>query len=170
MSNIDVNNSLVVLDHSTHRINQGHVFRVYDSQTITTGSTLTYGISTGAKSLQVFPMGLTSSADKLTVIFYKDSTWTAGTGTALTANNFNHILNYPSTAELRRGVTVTAAGTEFSSDYLPGSTGVGQTRSGAQASGMLKYIIKPNSKLVFVFTNGSSGSNIATWSLIWDEV
>lgn len=167
--NTDPNGSMVVMEQEHFRVHQGKMFRVYDSQSIASTATLTYGFKTGLYNVHIKPIILVSSADKLSLKFYKDSVWTEGTGTALSLNNFNHVLNYSSYCTCSRGVTVTTDGTEYVSLYLPGSTGVGGTSSGAGLTGDYEYVLKPNSQYMFRFTNGSNSANIASWTIVWYE-
>lgn len=60
-------------------------------------------------------------------------------------------------------------GTRFSGFYIPGATGTGGSRSGGTASGTSEFILKPNTKYVIRFDNGSSASNTIAWGLEWYE-
>ena len=74
-----------------------------------------------------------------------------------------------------RNVTVLSQrpGTRFSYAYIPGATGVGGTKSGAYYGGSSdKFILKPGTKYIMRFDNGSSesGGNIITTSLLFNEL
>lgn len=60
-------------------------------------------------------------------------------------------------------------GFKFSGYYLPGSTGVGQSRSGADFYGTTEFLLKPHTKYVIRYDNASGSSNIISWSLQWYE-
>ena len=79
-------------------------------------------------------------------------------------------MKYPSVTKFYRAPTVTSDGTEFSAGYVPGFTGVGGTRSDGDVSGSLKYALKPNTKYLWRFTNGSSAANTVFWSFAFEEV
>jgi len=73
-----------------------------------------------------------------------------------------------------RDVTVLSQrpGTRFSYAYIPGATGVGGTKSGSYYGGSSdKFILKPGTKYIMRFDNGSSaaGGNIITTSLLFNE-
>ena len=60
-------------------------------------------------------------------------------------------------------------GKKFSGFYLPGATGVGQTRTGSEIAGTNEFILKPHTKYVIRYDNASSSSNVIGWSLHWYE-
>ena len=64
-------------------------------------------------------------------------------------------------------------GTRFSYAYIPGATGVGGTKSGSYYGGSSdKFILKPGTKYIMRFENGSSasGGNIIQASLLFNEL
>jgi len=64
----------------------------------------------------------------------------------------------------------TRPGLKFSGFYLPGSTGVGQTRSGSDSAGSTsEFLLRPHTKYVIRYDNASSSSNVIAWSLQWYE-
>lgn len=169
LANIDVNGSLITSPAESYAILKGKVFRVYDSQSINTNATLVYGFQTGIYPIYLKPAIIVSSADKLSVKFYKDSTWTIDSGVQLANNNLNHILNYSSACSCYRSVNVTSDGIEYAGVYIPWATGQGGTRSGEELKGEYEYILKPSTQYMFRISNGSSNTNIVSWSLVWFE-
>lgn len=90
-------------------------------------------------------------------------------GTPLINQNFNRNSPIVSLCTCSRGATASADGTEFIGIYLPGTTGTGQSTSGTELSGSYEYNLKSNTTYMFRFTNGSSSTNIASWTLSWYE-
>ena len=71
-----------------------------------------------------------------------------------------------------RNVTVLSQrpGARFSYSYIPGATGVGGSKSGVYYGGGSDcFLLKPATKYVIRFDNGSSGDNIVTASLLFSE-
>ena len=62
-------------------------------------------------------------------------------------------------------------GTRFSYSYIPGATGVGGTKSGMYYGGSSDFfLLKPATKYVIRFDNGSSGDNVVSMSLLFCEL
>jgi hypothetical protein len=62
-------------------------------------------------------------------------------------------------------------GTRFSYSYMPGATGVGGTKSGTYYGGSSDcFILKPGTKYVIRFDNGSGGDNVVSMSLLFCEL
>lgn len=114
------------------------------------------------------PVAVNTSADKLTINFYEGSSGNSG-GSAITPVNRSRISTIASTVVFKSGVTVTTNGTKLTEAYLPGSTGVGQARSGTQISGSDEWVFKPNTVYTFEFINGSSSTNTVFVDFRWYE-
>ena len=72
-----------------------------------------------------------------------------------------------------RNVTVLSQrpGTRFSYAYIPGATGVGGSKSGVYYGGGSDcFLLKPATKYVIRFDNGSSGDNVVQASLLFNEL
>ena len=73
--------------------------------------------------------------------------------------------------EATRTVTVstTRPGLPFSDGYIPGATGVGGTRSGAETHAEQEFIFDANDKVIIEIVNGSSAANIVSWKIKYYE-
>lgn len=68
------------------------------------------------------------------------------------------------------GATVTVAGTQVAQAWLPGSEGVGQSRSGALSGGGDNYWkLKRSTTYILRFINGSASTNSIQLNEIWLE-
>lgn len=135
---------------------------------IAAGATLDYGFVTGSKMVHTHPARIVTSADKLTYTVYEGATYSGGT--AMTLQNKNRNSLYIPLCSVTKAPTVTATGTSFVCYYLPGATGVGGTRTGSDVSEDEEWVLKPNTKYLVRFTNGSTGANLVTFSLAGYEL
>lgn len=171
MGRTDRQGDNVTTDPEFLALGEGRLFRVYDKQNIpAVGVTgiLEYGMITGDKEIHIRPLDVSCSADKLDINFYEDSSYTGGT--QLVVHRYNRNIEKSVAVTFFRAPTVATDGLEFSLGYIPGSTGIGGTRSGGNVSGSLKYALKPNTKYLWRFTNGSSSINTVFWSFSLEEV
>ena len=160
----DISSAQVVIDYDHHQIHEGKFFTWGDiAVSIASGVTpLYYGFITGDKPVHIRPARISSSADKLTYSAFEDATFSSGT--ALAINPYNRINTKSFKCSAVKSPTVTAEGNQFANTYIAGSTGIGGTRSGADASVQNEYVLKPNTKYLIKFANGSSGANLVTFS------
>ena len=136
-------------------------------QSISAGGNLYYGLVTGDKEIHIRPSSIVTSGDKVTYQTFKGSAFHGGS--ALTVLNRNQVDPQPNTASWVKAPTVDTEGTVFAEAYLPGSTGIGGTRSGSSLGAGEEYILPPNSKFLMKFTNESSAANLISWSITWYE-
>ena len=66
-------------------------------------------------------------------------------------------------------VSTTRPGLPFSDGYIPGATGVGGTRSGAETHAEQEFIFDANDKVIIEIVNGSSAANIVSWKIKYYE-
>ena len=66
-------------------------------------------------------------------------------------------------------VSTTRPGLPFSDGYIPGATGVGGTRSGAEVQAQQEFTFDPNDKVIVEIINGSSAANTIGWKIKYYE-
>lgn len=66
-------------------------------------------------------------------------------------------------------VSTTRPGLPFSDSYIPGATGVGGTRAGAEVQPIYEYEFDANDKVILEIVNGSSATNIVSWKIKYSE-
>lgn len=153
-------------------INDGRLFEAIASfQLAATNGTryLTFTTPAG-KYIHYYLTGITCNADKLLVKFYESATVTAATGTAVSSYNHNRNSTITPASVVLDDPTVTADGTLFTYVWLPGSTGVGQTRTGGAVVGSgSKWILKPSTQYAIKFENTSASANDVQVNVLWTE-
>jgi hypothetical protein len=160
---------MIDTDHAL--IHEGQVFSAFYKATITTGATLQFSFVTPAdKYVHYRTAMITPSADALTTDIYEGATINVA-GTEVVASNRNRGSVITAGSVLRRGTTFTENGTLLQgfSSWLPGSTGVGQSRNGTSFTTGDEIVLKPSTTYRFVATNGSSSSNIVGFTFRWYE-
>jgi len=158
------------VDHSY--IHQKKKYSAFLKQSIALAGTHVFCFKTPATGYVHYrPIGINPSADKIDIQAYEDAVFTPATGTLLVINNRNRNTPPVSGVELRSAPTVTTAGTLLDgfSDWLPGSTGVGQARLGSSTIGGDEIVMKPNTTYRIVITNGSTSANVVGIKFNWYE-
>ena len=152
-------------------IHEGIFFESYNKFTLAAGATRFVTLKAPAGVyLHYRPTNLVTSADKVTIEFYEGATVTANTGTAVTPSNHNRNSALTSVVTLLDAPTVTANGIKFAQVYIPGATGIGGTRTGANAGvSNSEWVLKPDTQYAIKVTNGSSGSNDIQINFQWYE-
>lgn len=164
--------SLITIDTDHNYIHLKQMFSAFFKATILTGGTLAFGFKTPAIGYVHYRLaGITPSADNLDTQIFEGATFTAGTGTLLVNTNRNRNNPIASTVELRVAPTFTANGTLLQglSSYLPGSSGVGQSRQGTTGSTDSEIVLKQNTTYRFLATNGSTATNVIGFNFRWYE-
>ena len=158
------------IDHAY--IHLGIRFSAFSKDTIAAGGTLAFGFKTPATGAIHYRLaGITASADKIDTQIFEGATFTAATGTLITASNRNRLSAITSVIELRRSPTFTVLGTllDAFSTWLPGTVGSGQVRSGSSGESTTEIILKQNTTYRFLATNGSSVANVMGFNFQWYE-
>ena len=119
------------------------------------------------KTIHYRPANVVTTADNVLLQFYEGATATGGS--ALTVADHNRKLTASSSAVFADGPTVSATGAQIGQAFLGGSTGVGQTRNGAQLGESNEWILKPSTTYLLRITNGSSASNTMQVNFVWYE-
>lgn len=159
----------ISIEHSN--IHEGLSFSAFNKSTILAGATLLFSFKTPATGYVHYrPVGIFPSADKVDLELYEGATINVA-GTLLVASNRNRTSSNVALSELRVGTTFTANGTlvDGISAYLPGTTGVGQARSGNITNSTDEIVLKPSTVYRIVCINGSSASNTIGFNLNWYE-
>lgn len=152
-------------------IHDGIFFEIYNKFTLASAATrvVTFKTPVGIY-LHYKPTSLVTSADKVTIEFFEGATVTASTGTTVIPSNHNRNSSKASGVTFLDAPTVTADGTKFAQVYIPGSSGVGGTRTGNSAgTSDNEWVLKPNTTYMIRVTNGSSSSNDIQVNLQWYE-
>lgn len=110
---------------------------------------------------------LSTSADKLKITLYEGSTVSGGT--TVSAINHNRISSNVSSITIKKGITITSAGTTISTSYIGGGVNQGQNRSGGDTTGNNEFVLKRNTQYAIKLENGSSSTNIINIEPIWYE-
>jgi len=159
----------ISIEHAN--IHAGLSFSAFNKSTITAGATLLFSFKTPSTGYVHYrPAGIFPSGDNVNLELYGDATINVA-GTALVASNRNRISTNVSLSELRVGTTFTVNGTLINGlgAFLPGTTGVGQARSGNTSIGTDEIVLKQNTVYRLVCINGSSASNTIGFNFNWYE-
>jgi len=167
-----VTGAVAIIDSDHAYIHQKKKYSAFLKQSIAAGGTLVFCFKTPAtKYVHYRPAQVTPSADKVDLQIFEGAVFTAATGTLLENTNRNRNEPLVSGVELRSAPTVTTNGTLLPgfSAWLPGSTGIGQSRSGDVSGGDDEIVFKQNTTYRFVATNGSSVANVIGFRFNWYE-
>jgi len=167
-----ITGGILSIDSDHEHIHQKIKYSAFIKQSIIAGGTHVFCFKTPAVGYVHYrPATITPSADKIDMQVYEDAVFTAATGTLLENNNRNRNTPLVSGVELRSAPTVTTVGTLLPgfSVWLPGSTGIGQTRIGDINGGGDEIVLKPNTTYRFLITNGSGSANVVGFNFSWYE-
>lgn len=163
-------NALISTTLEKHEVELGQMYTAYYKGTIAAGQTLYLAYKTPVdKEIRAYPTVIESSADNLTFKYYEAAAITGGT--LATAVNKNRNSDKVSEMVLTATPTVTNIGLQIAQVFLPGSTGVGQSRSGASAAGGDTYWpLKKDTVYILAFENGSTAANTVQITEAWLEI
>jgi len=168
----EITGAAVTVTSDSLFIHKGTAFVAFSKDVVATGSTVQFSFKTPTTGIVRYrPAGITPSADKVDTQIFEGAAFTAETGTVINASNRNRSSLNASKIELRRNPTFTNNGTllEGFSSWLPGSTGIGQTRAPTSGISGDEIEFKPNTVYRFVATNGSADSNTIASKFSWHE-
>lgn len=166
-----VTGAFSIIDSDHKLIHEQQVYTAFSKDTVLSAGTLEFSFKTPVDKYVHYRTALiVPSADLVDTQIYEGATINVA-GTALVASNRNRASTNVAETELKKGSTFTAPGTLLVgfSTWLPGSTGVGQVRSGTPFTGTDEIVLKRNTVYRFVLTNGSSASNIVGITFRWYE-
>ena len=164
-------NSMRNIDIDQSYIHDGFLFENNLQFSLATTATKAISFITPAdKEIHYSPSNLNTSGDKVTIELFENATVTPATGTTLVAYNHNRISSNVSAVILKNAPTVTVQGDKIAFSYLPGSTGVGQSRSGGELGTGNEWILKKGTTYIILITNGSTAANLITIKQKWFEV
>ena len=137
--------------------------------TIAAGTSYDIAITTGAASVVYKPSSIVASADSITAALYEGGTATGGD--TVTISEHNRTASKTTGFTAKKGVTVSSLpSVPISQAFLPGSTGVGQSRVGGNSGGGSDFILKPNTTYIYRILNGSTAANTAQVNYLLYEV
>lgn len=163
---------LPTMDNDHRYIHQGKMFSAYHKFTVVAGGNHSFSFKTPAtKYIHYRLASIEPSADKVELMLYEDAEITAATGTVIASNNRERNSTLTAGVEIRALPTFTKDGTLLPglSTYLPGSTGVGQSRTGTNSKADSEIVLKRNTVYKLYLENGSTSSNTIAASLRWYE-
>ena len=167
MANTKLYNTTTQTERNT-KVEQGDMFQAFHRFAVAAGATYNISFETNNKEVRAFPSVVVTSADKVTFRYFEGATATGGT--TITPFAQNRALAPLSDVKMFGGVTVTVPGLQVAQAWLPGSAGVGQIRSGTVGGGGDTYWkLKPNTKYILQFINGSTTANEIQLNEIWIE-
>lgn len=159
------------IDSDHGLIHAGRVFTAFTKDSVDSGATLVFSFTTPATKYVHYRTALiVPSVDQVTTEIYEGSTINVA-GTALVVSNRNRTSATVAESLLKKGTTFTANGTLLPgfSTWLPGTTGIGQARSGTAFTATDEIVLKQGTTYRFVLTNGSSAANIVGITFRWYE-
>lgn len=164
-----ISGAITNIGHEDLYISQGKLFESYVQTTIAAGGSYSIAIKTPLdKELHYRPSNIAPSADKITVEFFEDGTYTGGTDVAIT--NHKRSDGVSQTQALRSGITVVTNGEKVTQVYLPGAAGIGQSRTGGAFNGSPnKWILKKDTVYIYKINNGSTEPNTVQINFFWYE-
>lgn len=157
---------LKVMDNDHAYIHLGKRFTAFHKATILSGATFEFSLVTPESGIVHYrPIKIAPSADKVDIAIFEGATINVA-GTQLPYFNRNRNSSKAAASVLRHGTTFSANGTALTgfSDWLPGSTGVGTIRTGTGANDSDEIVLKPNTTYRILITNGSSASNVISFT------
>lgn len=165
----NVTGGVTTIDSDHRYIHQGKLFESFVKTTILTTGTYAIAIHTPIdKELHYRPSTISPSADKITIELFEGSTYSAGTNIPII--NHKRTDGETATQAVKGGVTIGMAGTKIAQVFLPGSTGIGQTRTGGGFNGSNnEWILKKDTIYIYKITNESTESNTIQVNFFWYE-
>lgn len=159
---VDSSQAQVVLDSDHHKIHKGLMFTFGDIVSIPSETSKFYRLITGSKAVHLRPARIVTSADKMTYSAYANTNYSGGS--AVTILNRNACSLNVALSKAYKDPTGSTKGTRFAGAYIPGSAGVGGTRSGSETGEADELILLPLTAYLAEFYNGSSSVNIVSFT------
>lgn len=162
-----VGGGIVITEMDDYMNHHGRLFGAYNKSIIPPGGTLQFSFKTPLETdgiVHYRTAGLNPSVDKIDTEIWEGAVINVpGTLLQITCNNRIIDNSPPAGFELRVNSTFSNNGIKLESfsSWLPGSVGVGQSRTPQSAGASLdEVILKPNTVYRFVALNGSSLANV----------
>lgn len=161
--------AIVATDVRNSSVDKGELFQFFHKFDVLAGATYNIVFTTPAdKDIRDMPSVISASGDKVTFQFFEGATFTGGA----TVNGYNQ--NRQSTTlpslVVKVNATITTTGTQVAQVWMPGTDGIGRTRSGSSGGGgETHWKLKRNTTYLLRFINGSSATNTIQLNEIWLE-
>ncbi len=163
------NNGMTEVDMRNTACIKGDLFRYQTLLSIPTESSAYISFTTGDNPVKVYSTNVSTSADKVTYDYLENAIVSGGTLESALAHNRVNVKSGDVT--IRLNPTITDEGNVISGSYLPGSAGVGQSRTGVSSGGgSVIWNLKPNTTYLLKFHNGSTAENLVHITETWIEV
>lgn len=164
-------NKIITTDHAY--IHDGIAYRCSDvSASISAGSSYFYSMQTPASGTYVHmrPAAFASTANLLEIIITEDSTISGGTELPILNQN-RFYKDTLSQCSVKKGVTVTASGTDIVGLYIIGSGGSASApKAGGSSGSDNEILLLSNTVYSIEMKNiGSSTATVAYLNLFWYE-
>lgn len=170
---VDSGNRVVTTEIDHDNIHLGKDFKSWvNFGSISAGSSVNILIKTPlTHSIHWRPDNPKPSVDKLRIKIFRSPTIAEdGEGTPLPRINQNDELRIESTVLLFTGPTLTDDGTQIDEDFLPGSVGVGNAKSGSELDQGNEKVLDNDTYYLLRYTNESSSACILNSKFNWYEI
>lgn len=174
----DDSGCLGAIDIDHIKIHEGEAYDAMARLSIPSGGTVYGYLETTDKEIHWKPSGIRPSADKLYLEFYKNQTKVTPTPLVydpvtrlggIPPQNSNQGSSKTSSVIIGTVAAPTLIGLPFAALFLPGASGVGQTREGASTQQQNEIDLKPNTAYIYKIYNGSTTTNIVDLQFHWYE-
>lgn len=166
----ELTSALVVIDNAHHEIHEGETaivsYKSPDASPLADNATIAFLITTGAREAHVVArLGFGGDCE---IEIYEGTTYTGGTGTAMTvlAKNRNLPLR-AGYATVRRDITVTGVGTLLFNFFFPG--GSGGNAQGVSDDTRDEWPFKPSTNYMIRVTNRAGNAQPGALAIEWYE-
>lgn len=167
----DVVGALITVDSEHHEIHEGEVaivsYKSPDATPIADNGTISFLLQTQAKAAHIVIRG--SFGGDWEIEIYEGTTFTGGTGTAMTVFGKNRYKALPAGySTVRRDVTIVNPGTAMPFNFFfPGGTGGNTT--GADANTRDEWPFAPNTNYLIRITNRAGTPQPGSLAIEWYE-
>lgn len=161
--------ALVTLDWEHHKVHTGETFSVSykspDNSPLADNGTIIFAITTSTKEAHFISSAAAGGDAEVEIL--EGTTFTGGTGTAMTAYNKNRSSVNTPISTVRRDVTITGDGTLIFNKFLPG--GVGGVAQGVSSETRDEWELKPSTVYAVRLTNRAGNAQPASLAIEWYE-
>lgn len=165
-----ITGAVISVDTEHHEIHEGEVaivsYKSPDASPIADNGTISFLIQTSTRAAHI--IARSAFGGDFEIEIYEGTTFTGGTGTAMTVYNKNRYKALPAGyATVRRDVTVTLAGTLLFNFFAPG--GSGGVTAGADANTRDEWIFAPGTNYLIRITNRAGTQQPGSLAIEWYE-
>lgn len=160
-----------MLSHPANHVRNGDLYRFFRNVTdLGNGTTDQIHVKTGAKKVYITGVIVTPEAEQFTETISELTAVTDGS-TEIEVHNANRNFDDSNTTVVAftdsSGFT---KGTTFEDIYMPGESGIGQSRTNDRYQSSIEWVLEPNSNYLIENTNNGSGNSDLHYELHWYEL